>query len=560
MLLRDSKLIVYQYTEQQKKRIAKLEEGLSKGEPIKQISMRILHVLISIWTHTWYRSDTSSFPDPTMNCLALSLLQTDGSFKEPKYITGPIAHYEYCMRLIFMIEMHRRKTLDKDSTYEQHCEDLSCWFTEKYDSTFNSLRSLQHRATTVAQATMSLPTVWWLDRVNYRTMAYRGNVIHFDDIKKMFIKLEAEIIQLFERKILCGLPLHVYYDSIADDLSNPTVGYSFLSDSRNIFFTKRDQLMRAILNNHQLNARFIVSYGVDGKPIWNIIAFRNWLREYAKFHAMLLLRAEILGGSPARGTELTAMTYKNIATSSHRNLVAFGKHIAMLVTYHKGTAMTGTEKLIPHSLDAITSDLIVQDLTIARPFAEIAATLAYAKDSIAWNLYYDHIFINEGRLFDTTDISNLMRVLSSETMQADLTVQSWRQISIAFRRKTCTALEDLIECDEMETVEATQATHSRRTENRVYGLSADALSGVAEDVLPLYLDASTQWQIATGAVPGGLALPYPEARSEHFQALVESGRIQVPPSMQGSSKVQVESIVASVVQAIQPAIESTISK
>ncbi|KAG6867384.1 hypothetical protein C0993_003524, partial [Termitomyces sp. T159_Od127] len=561
MLLRNSSLFSYNFTQEHNRRLIKLQNGLDK-EPIKQLSMRILHVLISLWTHTWYRSHIAPFPDPTINCLALMVLQDDGSFKHPKYITGPIAHYQYCIRYAFMIEMHRRKTLNPGSTYEQHCADLSSWFTEKYDSTFNSLRSLQHRASTVAESTMSLPTVWWLDRVNYRTMVYKGNRIEFDDIKKMFVKLEADIIKVFEEQVLCGQPLQITYNSMADDLSNPTVGYSFVLDPRNSSFTNSDQLMRAILDNEALCARFIASYGLDGKPLWNVIAFRDWLSDYAKFHGLLLLRAEMLGGSPARGTELTAMTYRNIPTSSHRNLVAFGKHIAILVTYHKGTAMTGIEKLIPHSLDAVTSDLLIQDLVIARPFAQLAALICHPQQPKIWNLYNNYLFVNEGELFHTTNISNLMCLLAAETIHVDLGLQSWRQISIAFRRKTCQQLEDLMESDEENTVQAMQATHSRRTENRVYGLSADALSGVAEDVLPLYLEASTQWQIATGAVPGGLALPYSQARSHHFSALVESGLITVPHSIQDPPTLPVNKIISalvpSVIQALQPAIASAI--
>lgn len=278
----------------------------------------------------------------------------------------------------------------------------------------------------------------------------------------------------------------------------------------------------------------------------------------------MLLRAEMLGGSPARGTELTAMTYKNIPTSSHRNLVAFGKHIAMLVTYHKGTAMTGIEKLIPHSLDAITSDLIIQDLAIARPFAQLAAFICYHKQPKIWDLYRDHLFINNGQLFETTDISNLMRIRTAQSLHADLTIQSWRQISIAFRRKTCSTLESLIETDEEETVEALQATHSRRTENCVYGLSADALSGVGEDVLPLYLHASTQWQIATRAVPGGLGLPYFQAKSVHFDDLVKQELIKLNTPLHKTPELIADKVISALVpklmESLEPAINAAIGE
>ncbi|KAH0581484.1 hypothetical protein H2248_011200 [Termitomyces sp. 'cryptogamus'] len=132
-----------------------------------------------------------------------------------------------------------------------------------------------------------------------------------------------------------------------------------------------------------------------------------------------------------------------------------------------------------------------------------------------------------------------MRTLSAEVMQADLTIQSWRQVCIAFRRRMCTALDDLIESDSGDTIEAMQATHSRRTENRIYGLSMDALSGVAEDVLPLYLQASTHWQIASCAVPGGLALPYFRVRASDFDELVKRGVLVLPPQSSPSNNITV---------------------
>ncbi|KAG5337017.1 hypothetical protein C0989_011180 [Termitomyces sp. Mn162] len=561
MLLRGSELIVYDFTELQISRSNKLLNGLSYERP-EQLSMRVLHALIPIWTHTWCRSSTSPHPDPTMNCLALCSLNPDGTFKHPRYITGPIAHFEYCMRLTFLIEMHRLVQLQPRSTYQSHCEDLQSWFTEKHDSTFNALRSLQHRASTVALSTMALPNVWWLDRVHFQEMAYKGHRIHFDNVKKLFVRLEADLVALYEDHILCGLKMHVGYDNLADDLSSTRLGYSFICDPRNPFRMERDRLIRCILEDGELRSQFTSTVAVDGYPIWNTIRLRSWLRKYAEFHRLLLLRGEMLGGSPARGTELTAMTYRNIPTSSHRNLVAFGKYLAILVTYHKGTSMTGIEKLIPHALDAVTSDLIIQDLALVRPFAELASFICNPKGTDVHRLYRDHLFINDGHLFDTTDISTLMRTLSAEVMQADLTIQSWRQVCIAFRRRMCTALDDLIESDSGDTIEAMQATHSRRTENRIYGLSTDALSGVAEDVLPLYLQASTHWQIASCAVPGGLALPYFRVRASDFDELVKRGVLVLPPQSSPSNNITVlaESLIPRLTEGLQSIIDAAVAR
>lgn len=74
-----------------------------------------------------------------------------------------------------MVEM--RHAFDAGATYQEAMDTLAPWITEKYDSTFNSLRSLQHRATSIAESTMALPSMYWLDREHFQTMLYEGSPI-----------------------------------------------------------------------------------------------------------------------------------------------------------------------------------------------------------------------------------------------------------------------------------------------------------------------------------------------------------------------------------------------
>lgn len=81
----------------------------------------------------------------------------------------------------------------------------------------------------------------------------------------------------------------------------------------------------------------------------------------------------------------------------------------------------------------------------------------------------------------------------------------------------------MAEEDDQETIEALQSGHSRSTENRIYGLSMDALSGASEDILPFFLDSSTDWHKVCKVVPGGLAgISYQQAKSTNFEALKTS--------------------------------------
>lgn len=244
-------------------------------------------------------------------------------------------------------------------------------------------------------------------------------------------------------------------------------------------------------------------------------------------------------------TELSCMTYKNTKTGT-RNIHVLGSYLAMIRKYHKGSALTGQDKLIPHALDAFTADLLIQDLAIARPFAELAASICYPGDLEIAKLYRDHVFVDNGKLFTTKDISAKMGSYTMAVMAHSLGVNAWRHVSIAFKRKICPRLTDLMEEDELDNVGSLQEGHSRATENMIYGLTPDALAGPSEDILPLFLDCSTDWQVEFRIVPGGIMLPYRQAMACHFDKLVKDGsinNIRDPTGKEIQHKKMVEDIV-----------------
>ncbi|KAI6016335.1 hypothetical protein BKA83DRAFT_4497957 [Pisolithus microcarpus] len=486
-------------------RIQDPEEGSRDALPL------IHQILFQVWSTAWTHQGDGDIVDPTERCLALMMLRQDGAFKEPQEVTPVIARMEYCMRLTFLKEIHCRMHLEPDSDELDHCLALDCFFVEKTRYTFSRLRSLQHRASSLAYDTMSLPQVWWTDTKTWKTMLYRGEQVHFADLCKVFEGTEAKLLQIWEESILMGQDIRVDYDKIADDLVNKDVGYSFLSDTRNPQLAHRDGLLRRFLQDKHSFSHFAMIR--EGKIIWNRSTLQAWLRSYAELQSLLLLRAQMLSGAPSHGTELTAMTYRNTQTRPTRNLVVLGKHISLLCQYLKTTALTGKDKLIPHGLDGITSDILVQDLALARPFAEVAAKACFPDKPEVVDLYHNQVFVNYDQLFDSKDLSTIMTKYSLPILNFGLTINSWRHIQTAWKRKLGCAVEDIIEMDREDNVEALQAGHNRSTENRVYGISVEALAGAAEDILPAYLNASMTWQRHCKVPLSGQLTSYKKARS-----------------------------------------------
>lgn len=462
----------------------------------------IIHRLfLTIWTTSWIPTEDNTMPCITQRCLALRSLHTDGSFGSPKGISPEISRLEYVMRLTFLRQIHILATTKYGGNIDMARMEMQPWFTEKERSPFNTLRSLKHRASTITYNTPSLPRSVWVDRTNWTSMLYQGNPISMDQIQQVFANLEDITCTQWEKKVLCGLKIRVDYDRVADDLTNRDVGYSFLMDPRNTMFHSRDHLLLAILQDPKLRAHFTVPAAGGTGIIWSKSAMREWLADYAQFSGYQATRVEMLAGAPGRSAELHAMNYCNTKTRT-RNLLALDKYIAATRMYTKTGATTGVDKLIPHGMDAVTSDLSIQDLAIARPFAEHAVNICYPGRADIKHLYKFQLFVNNTKSFDSLDLSDIMKEVTLPVLGFGVGINSWRHIHVNFNRKLCPAVEQILKQGEIDTANIIQYGHGSKVHHSTYGLSHDSLAGIPEDILPEFMDASTGWHIKCKVVPG----------------------------------------------------------
>jgi hypothetical protein len=234
--------------------------------------------------------------------------------------------------------------------------------------------------------------------------------------------------------------------------------------------------------------------------VWDQGALKGWLEGYAEFEKALLVRCELLGGAPARGTEIVTMTYRNTATRT-RNFYVLGDYVAIIRQYTKMGAISGADKLIPHAIDALTADLIIQDLVVARPFAELAVRVCYPGNVAVQKAYRELLWVNNVKPFTSEDLSAAMKDCTFEFFGFGVGMRAWRHIHVALRRKHCAVADTIFDGESEESIDSLQAGHTRATENRIYGLTTDSLAG-SEDVLPIYLKASTYWQKFMHVFPG----------------------------------------------------------
>ena len=467
-----------------------------------EVMEAIHNVLLGIWTTVWMPSKTNTLPCPTERCLALRSLHQDGSLGPPNRVTPEISRFEHTMRLTYLYEMHRMAA--KGKTMDEARQVMERWFVEKVYSPFNTLRSLKHRASAIVFATPAMPRSIWTDRVNWKSMLYLGHPVTLDGIREVFVELDKQTFHQWEDKVLCGLKIRVDYKNIAEDLTNTDVGYSFLSDPRNKEFHDRDRLARGILADPKLRCHFTIPT-TDGSGVcWSKPALHEWLTEYGRLSGLEATRAEMLGGAPGRSSELHAMCYRNTKTRTTRNLIIWAEYVTLMRMYTKTGAFTNRDKLIPHAMDAFTGDLLIQDLAIARPFAELAVQVCFPNQKDIRDLYKYRLFVNHTRGFDSNDLSRTMERLTVPVFGFGIKINAWRHIHVNFCRKLCNRAQELLADNESDTPHILQYGHGHSIHHNIYGLSQDSLMGPSEDVLPFFLEASTGWQVIGQVVPGKL--------------------------------------------------------
>ena len=288
-----------------------------------------------------------------------------------------------------------------------------------------------------------------------------------------------------------------------------------------------NQLVTAIINDQELSKQFLCDHiGPDGGVLWNVLRLRRWLTAYTEFSGILMARVEMTAGSPARGTEVACLEYRNTPARQGRGLYVMGKYLATLCRYHKSQNITMQDKLIPHALDGLCSDLIVQDLAIARPFAELASYLCFPNKPEMQACYRTFLFVKKGELFDTTKLSAYLKHYTEHGLGYGAGVNGWRHINIAFRRQLCPRIFKMMENNENEMIAAQQAGHSVHTERRLYGLSDESMLVESHIHLQHFLDASTDWQNLCRVVPGGQGLPYNKARGIDYHDPHKNSNVQ----------------------------------
>lgn len=142
-----------------------------------------------------------------------------------------------------------------------------------------------------------------------------------------------------------------------DDHSDETVGYSFLTDDRNRWVTAgRDWVVRRIACAPETAASWF-RRGRDDDPYY-ARAVKAYGLAVEAIREKLWLLLHLVGGQPARGTEIIGLRYQNTVYGV-RDIFLYRQTIIFLTKYHKTYNITRRHKLIYRSVPQGIGKLLV---------------------------------------------------------------------------------------------------------------------------------------------------------------------------------------------------------
>ncbi|KXH69608.1 hypothetical protein CSAL01_12759 [Colletotrichum salicis] len=151
-----------------------------------------------------------------------------------------------------------------------------------------------------------------------------------------------------ESDVRSGLPA-IPWSSIEDDHSETKPGYSFLAVDRNGWVSAGDGwLFRRLARspaaaerwglNSTSNAR-----GSTDRP-FQLSAVQEFGRTFERLRERLWMLLHMLGGQPARASELAGLRTVNTVDGGVRNILVHNKMLCFVTAYHKGYRTTGQAK------------------------------------------------------------------------------------------------------------------------------------------------------------------------------------------------------------------------
>ena len=277
-------------------------------------------------------------------------------------------------------------------------------------------------------------------------------------------------------------------------------GWNFIQDERNAWGVDHctKWLWCQIGKNPQIQEEFVQFHG-DGSQ-WNRPGVDRYMGQIVEFREKLLVLMHFIDGQLARALEILSVRHCNTTRGEHRNVYIENGLIVFVTRGHKGYSMKGDVKVIHRYLPREVGGLAVYYLLLVLPFQQRLELAVWKKEEVSAFLWPAD---PQGRQFTSERMRKCMKRETEAGMGVGLTIQMYREISIAMSRRWVRK-QDAFRMDEEDedgdwneddshAIADEQAGHTSHVAGMIYARGVMERSGEVASKRQRFREASESW-------------------------------------------------------------------
>ncbi|KAI0557452.1 hypothetical protein FGB62_301g01 [Gracilaria domingensis] len=327
-------------------------------------------------------------------------------FHEAWEITKPLAALQYAISCCAIVEVH----VTNQMLQANPCDDAiyEARFTKIKDAVMVNQNTVASYVRSMLDCSMGLLYQEDID-VSFEACLHhsycgivRDTHLSLKDLGRKVSKSHRKIEDLFSKLLFGnGMPdgFQSQIGSLHDDLSENSIGFSFLSYQRERLWMKKN-IAHVLLflqvpgtseevNGSAPNEDIVTLFGSKMRKSVTI----EWITRCQELQRQLLFCIHISSGSLARATELSTLRLKN-DTYGMRNIFMSQGRIMIITRWSKTRNLKGFAHPIPRFLDQTTSDLFIKYLMLIRSLETSLVGLFHGRDAAAF--HWTRLFVNNG--------------------------------------------------------------------------------------------------------------------------------------------------------------------
>ena len=418
-----------------------------------------------------------------------------------------VAGVIYCARILaaeILLPASEREEQKRVEIRDEFLEQRRRWLTSGSGTPTSTLLTWLAYGKYIALNTGNAGAVAWSK--DQKVLIYRGFRIELSLFRRMIQEVVArteetlwtELMWVTDQSEQFGVSL----DNIKDDVVFTRQGYSFISRESNQLGDQgrwiRERMIRVLEGTRRLY--------VNGQ--WRRGAVRRWLRRCDRFLELLLFCIHTTWGQPARGTEVTALRFRN-GSLQDRNVFIIDGEVVLVTRYHQSQSQFDRPKVIPRFLPPTVAQLLVTYLVYVQPFRE------YLQLEVLHGDFSDFIWHDDKGMWETPRLRGIIQRQTSLALGHAFGVLDYRHIAVSIGRviigETWAAgyKDEVGEVEEAEVDEESglelQSGRGELQGTLKYGVPVDIVNHLSVRSLETFRPLSERWHRFLGLLDAGEA-------------------------------------------------------